>query len=296
MPLNTSMVGAQTTAFAHDVDARWVMAYGAGLHDLNPRYMDTQGCDVVAHPVFPVCLEWPVILASRQLRGFETVTPEERARGVHAAHDLHIVRQIRAGERLQTRATVIGLQAIKPGAAQTIRLDTFDESGALVCRTFQLGISRGVAVQGEPAWLEQPPALPTPRVAVSSSAGPSAGERLAIPVPAGLAHTYTECARIWNPIHTDRKVALAAGLPDIILHGTATLALAVTRLVDACLGGDPGRVRRLGGRFAAMVLMPSTLALQIDGQEDGVLFFTLFTQDGQPAISHGFLCFDEGRG
>ena len=26
---------------------------------------------------------------------------------------------------------------------------------------------------------------------------------------------YTECARIWNPIHTDRAVALAAGLPDI---------------------------------------------------------------------------------
>ena len=296
MPLNTTMVGAQTSSFAHDVDARWVMAYGAGLHDLNPRYMDTQGHEVVAHPVFPVCLEWPVILASRQLRGFETVTPEERARGVHAAHDLHIFRQIRAGEQLHTRATVIGLQAIKPGAAQTIRLDTYDRQGELVCRTFQLGISRGVAVVGEPAWLEQPPALPAPRQAAPSDAEQAVGDRLAIPVPAGLAHTYTECARIWNPIHTDRKVALAAGLPDIILHGTATLALAVTRLVDARLGGDPGRVRRLGGRFAAMVLMPSTLALQIDGQEDGVLFFTLFTQDGQPAISHGFLCFDEGRG
>lgn len=295
MPLNTTMVGAQTPEFAHDVDARWVMAYGAGLHDLNPRYMDTQGHDVVAHPVFPVCLEWPVILASRQLRGFETVTPEERARGVHAAHDLHIVRQIRAGERLRTQATVIGLQAIKPGAAQTIRLDTFDARGELVCRTFQLGISRGVAVEGESAWLEHPPALPAPRQAVVSVAEQGSGERLAIAVPAGLAHTYTECARIWNPIHTDRKVALAAGLPDIILHGTATLALAVSRLVDTCLGGDSGRVRRLGGRFAAMVLMPSTLSLEIHSQEDGVLFFSLLTPDGQPAISHGFLCFDEGR-
>jgi len=299
MPLHTTMVGATTSAFPHDVDARWVMAYGAGLHDLNPCYMDTERHDVVAHPVFPVCLEWPVILASRQLRGFETVTPQERARGVHAAHDLHIFRQIRAGERLLTQATVIGLESIKPGAAQTIRLDTYDAQGELVCRTFQLGISRGVAVEGAPAWLERPPALPTPP-ASAGSASPSAGSapagRLAIPVAAGLAHTYTECARIWNPIHTDRKVALAAGLPDIILHGTATLALAVTRLVDACLGGDPGRVRRLGGRFAAMVLMPSTLSLEIHSRQDGVIFFSLFTEQGHPAISHGFLCFDEGAG
>ena len=296
MPLNTTMVGAHTPAFEHDVDARWVMAYGAGLHDLNPRYMDTEGHDVVAHPVFPVCLEWPVILASRQLRGFETVTPEERARGVHAAHDLHIVRQIRAGERLHTRATVIGLQSIKPGAAQTIRLDTVDERGELVCRTFQLGISRGVAVTGEPAgWLEQPPALPVSRQAGAASiAEQSVGDRLTIAVPAGLAHTYTECARIWNPIHTDPTGALAAGRPDINRPAPPPPALAVTRLVDACLGGDPGRVRRLGGRFAAMVLMPSTLSLQIHSREDGVLFFSLFTQDGQPAISHGFLCFDEG--
>ena len=65
---------------------------------------------------------------------------------------------------------------------------------------------------------------------------------ISIPVPAHLAHTYTECAHIWNPIHTDRAVALAAGLPDIILHGTATLALAVSALVDHQLGGDAAEI------------------------------------------------------
>lgn len=298
MPLNATMVGACTPEFSHEVDARWLMAYAAGLHDLNPRYLDTQAARVIAHPVFPVCLEWPVILAARQLRGYETTTPAERARGVHAAHDLHLFRPIGAGERLTTTATIIGLQAIKPGAPQTIRLDTRDERGELVCQTFQLGISRGVPVIGEAAWLEQPPALPievpaSARGAMSASApGQPPVEPIAIPVPAGLAHVYTECARIWNPIHTDREVALGAGLPDIILHGTATLALAVTRLVDTCLGGDPTRVRRLGGRFAAMVLMPSTLSLRIESRRDGVVGFSLLTEDGQPAISHGFLCFE----
>ena len=52
--------------------------------------------------------------------------------------------------------------------------------------------------------------------------------RFEIPIPAGAAHVYTECAHIWNPVHTDRAVALAAGLPDLILHGSALVALAVT--------------------------------------------------------------------
>lgn len=288
MPLDTRMVGQSTRSFTHDVDARWLMAYAAALGDLNPAYLDTQAGTVIGHPVFPVCLEWPVILSSRELPGYETVTRDESARGVHAAHDLHLYRPIRAGERLTTRATVIGLEAIRPGAAQMTRLDTIDEAGDLVCRTFQLGISRGVAITGEPARVEAAPDTPEP--VASAQAEPL----LALPlsVAGGAAHTYTECARIWNPIHTDRAVALAAGLPDIILHGTATMARAVSALVDRCLDGDPTRVRRLGGRFAAMVLMPSTLTVNVQQVEHGVIRYQVITEDGRPAFQNAFLCFD----
>ena len=283
--MSTVMVGESTTATTHDIDARWIMAYAAGLGDLNPCYMDTQNNALVAHPVFPVCLEWPVILSSRHVRGYEMLTRAESARGVHAAHDLHLYRPIRAGEKLTTQATIIGLQQIKPGAAQTTRLDTVDETGVLVCRTYQLGISRNVDVIGSPVTAEVPPALPLLRDPTKEVA------RFSIPLAAGAAHVYTECARIWNPIHSDRAVAIAAGLPDIILHGTATMALAVTRLVDAFLGRDPTRVRRLGGRFTAMVLMPSTLTLEVLGDENGTLFFQVLTQAGEIAFGQGFLCY-----
>ena len=108
MPLNTKIVGQRSKSFTHDVDARWIMAYAAGLGDTQATYLDTQAGTVVAHPLFPVCLEWPVILDCATIPGSETATPEERARGVHAAHDLHIVRPIRAGEKLTTQATIIG--------------------------------------------------------------------------------------------------------------------------------------------------------------------------------------------
>lgn len=286
MPLDTRMVGESTQAFSHDVDARWIMAYAAGLGDLNPCYMDTQSVNVRAHPVFPVCLEWPVIHSSRALPGYESATSEEGARGVHAAHDLHLYRPIQAGETLTTQATIISLKAIKPGAAQMTRLDTTDAKGELVCRTYQLGISRGVAVTGEPAEVEAAPALPVR----SGSSGQAASH--AIEIPAGAAHVYTECARIWNPIHTDRAVALAAGLPDIILHGTATMALAISRLVDEYLDGRPERVKRLGGRFAAMVLMPSTLSLEVAAMTEGVIHYDVRTADGQAAFQNAYLCYE----
>ncbi len=286
MPLDTRMVGESTGSFTQDVDARWIMAYAAGLGDLAPGYMDTQKGTVCAHPVFPVCLEWPVILSSRELPGCDSLTPEESGRGVHAAHDLHLYRPIQAGERLTTRATVISLKSIKPGAAQMTRLDTTDASGELVCRTYQLSISRGVGVVGEPVVVEDVPEQPVR----GGGAGKMASYR--IQVPAGAAHVYTECARIWNPIHTDRAVALAAGLPDIILHGTATMALAVSRLVEEYLDGRPERVRRLGGRFAAMVLMPSTLTLEVNGVEDGVIHYDVLNDAGQAAFQNAFLCFE----
>ena len=289
MPLDKKMIGCHTDGVEHWVDERWLMAYAASLADLNPVYMDTSAGNVIAHPIFPVCLEWPPILNTRKLAAADTLTDEESGRGVHAAHDLHIFRPISAGETLTTKATMIGIEAIKPGGAYTMRLDTFDAQQQLVCTTYQLSIYRGVAVidgrTGNEGDGERPPEAPF-------SLPIEQARNFAISIPASLAHTYTECARIWNPIHTDRKVALAAGLPDIILHGTATLALAVTRIIDERLGGDPTRVKRIGGRFAAMVLMPSTIQLQLSASGDNHLSFQVLNEQGETAISKGFICFD----
>lgn len=284
MPLSTAIVGEATEPFSHHVDARWIMAYAAGLGDLNPRMMDTAGhAPVTAHPLFPVCLEWPVVLAAARLPGSETATMEERARGVHAAHDLHLHRPIRAGETLVTTARVVGLEMRKPGAAQMTLLETRDERGEPVCTTWQLGITRGVEIAGEPRWTANPPALPTDEGTTATDLS------LPLNVFPGMGQIYTECARIWNPIHSDRAYAMAAGLPDIILHGTATLALAVSGIVNNCIGGDVARVRRIGGRFSAMVPVPDTLTLDITRRGPDSVRFRVRNGQGQEAITQGFL-------
>lgn len=288
MPMDSAIVGKSSKRFRHEIDARWVMAYSAGLADWNPAYFDTAAekdaaVAVTAHPVFPVCVEWPVILDVRNIEGSDRMTQAEAVRGVHATHDLHIHRPVRSTDELFTRATIIGVEQRKPGAYQMMCLETTDADGIPVATTYQGGLSRDVAVAGGDRWLSEAPTLP------DGSATVPVREAHPIPVAAEAAHVYTECARIWNPIHTDKRVALDAGLPDIILHGTATLALAVTRLVNEKLAGDPTRVKRIACRFAAMVLMPSTIRLEIEAQSEAGIWFTVYNAEGAPALKDGFL-------
>ena len=66
MALHSETVGLVGQPVVSEIDTRWVMSYAAGLDDYLPCYMDTCRAEgIVAHPLFPVCIEWPVMLAMR---------------------------------------------------------------------------------------------------------------------------------------------------------------------------------------------------------------------------------------
>ena len=290
MPIDSALVGSSTSVHRHDVDARWTMAFSAALGDTGPRYLDTTA-EVVAHPLFTIAPEWNVHLEGRDQLGENGLTPDERLRSVHATHDCHIHRLVRPGDRLDTRATVVLAEERRPGAYVVTRLDTTDADGEPVCTTYQASVYRGVAVDGGDRVHAEPP--PPPPAAAASSAGAPPLTEIPVPVPANLAHVYSECARIWNPIHTDVEVARRMGLPDVILHGSATLALAVSGVVGHAAGGDPRSVRRLGGMFRGMVLMPSEIRLRLlvdeTTDEGRVVAWDVLNAEGQPAITRGFV-------
>ncbi len=75
----------------------------------------------------------------------------------------------------------------------------------------------------------------------------------------------------------------------MILQGTATLAMAVSRIVEDRFGGDANSVGRVAGRFGAMVSMPSTLTLRVGPVIDTTVRFELLTSDGARAIRDGLL-------
>jgi acyl dehydratase len=293
MKLPSDHVGTTVGPLVQDVDARWLMAYAAALDDTRPEYLDTtRPHGVIGHPLFPVCYEWPLAVELR-----DAMSPEVSVRSVHATHDLRLSRPLRAGDRLRTTATVTSAEARPPGAYVVTRFDTVDSSGEHVSTTEYGSIYRGVACE--------------PRTAApESSAAPDVGSRgrhaatrpdwsVTVPVVAGLAHTYTECARIWNPIHTDKAVAQSAGLPDIILHGTATLALAVSAVLRHAATDGIGHVSRIACRFTGMVRLPSSITVEGWAEPDAAgraIGFHVLAADGRPALSHGRLLFRGSAG
>jgi acyl dehydratase len=285
MPLDTSLVGITAGPIATEIDARWTMAYAAGIDDTAACYLDTRRPEgIVAHPVFPVCFEWAAALAIRaKSRG--SLAQAEASRGVHATQHMILHRAVRPPMRLTTTATIAGMEARKPGAYEVTKFETVDDKGAPVCTTYSGSIYRQVEIRGA----ERPAAMPKPPALAKLPSKPRAEIKVAIPT--GAAHVYTECARIWNPVHTDAAVAAAAGLPAIILQGTATLAMAVSRIVMAEAGGDPERIAEVYGRFGAMVLMPSEVMVRIHAREkaDGgeAVFFEAISAEGGRAIRDG---------
>jgi acyl dehydratase len=266
----------------HALDARWLMAYAAALGETAPEYFDTtRPGGVLAHPLFPVCYEWPLALDARA-----KALPEEIAvRGVHATHRLVLHRALRVGDRLRTTATVAALERRTPGAYLVLRMETVDEAGRAVSTTEYGSLYRGVDCEDVPPARGEPAPLSAPGGGEGESGWAWSGE---LPIAPTLAHVYTECARIWNPIHTDRAVARAAGLPDIILHGTATLALAVSQVLGRQPGGAATPVTEVACRFGAMVRLPSRLVVRGGPPEPGpagpVVRFEARVGEGRPAV------------
>jgi acyl dehydratase len=98
------------------------------------------------------------------------------------------------------------------------------------------GVGLVVLLEGQAASLAEARALDPLDV---QPPGPAA-EAVTIPIPKQMPHVHSECAGVWNPIHTERAVALAAGLPDIILHDTATWALTGLILLSRYCDDDVG--------------------------------------------------------
>jgi acyl dehydratase len=286
MPLDSSLVGSKVGSIASEIDPRWAMAYAAALEDYLPCYLDTRRpAGIVAHPMFAVCFEWPAAGSIRH-KSRASLSQDEAVRGVHATHHTIVHRLVHPPEHLITTAQLIGVERRKPGAYEVARFDTVDDKGAPVYTTYYGSLYREVEVKGP----DRP--AHTPELPAVTHAQPPRHE-FQVPISAGAAHVYTECARIWNPIHTDTAVAAKAGLPGLILHGTATLARAVSRIIEAEARGDPERVAQIYGRFGAMVLMPSEVLVRIDAREkcDGgeAVFFEAISAAGGRAIRNGLV-------
>lgn len=285
MPLRADNVGRTLPEQVVRVTPRMALAYAAGIGELSPVCADDTHPGFMAPPAFCVRPEWQLVIANRT--GGLGMTPDETIRGVHAGQNTEFHAPIRPGVALRISGEVAEVRATAAGALVRTRLKSNDaETGAPLATTLTTALYRGVAVEGEGRALSG-------IVDVTETAPLSAnGEQVALPLDRLFAHRYTECADIWNPIHTERAVALAAGLPDIIVHGTALWALAGRVLVERYAPGAPQRLASLNGRFSAMVLAGDPIVVRhAPTATPGEVAFAVLNPQGKEAVSRGLARF-----
>ena len=281
--LETTHVGTFGIAKTTLLDKRFTMAYAAGISDDNEAYFnDDRAGSLQVHPCIAFSLQW-----AARFRPDQSQDPNVASFGVHASTDLVVHRPFKSGEAITTQGQLLQMRQISPGVYNVDLYRMTSSTGELVAELYYNGITRGATLIGADAVVGEE--LPPAKVSGVVSETPLWKKEIFIPLHA--AQQYTECAQIYNPIHTEPSVAKAAGLPDMILHGSATKALALTAIIGQYFNGNPEHVTRLFGQLRGMVLMNTSIQIEVLAEQRRddtlTLVFRVVNSDGQLAISNG---------
>jgi acyl dehydratase len=196
----------------------------------------------VAPPVFAIVPVFEALLTP----AVEVMPVELIPRILHGEQDFHFHRPIRPGDKLVSRAKMIGYQGLEKGTRAAILLECRSDEGELVneqyVTTFVRGFNVGKAV-GELSpdhkfddWLrERAPAA-----------------KVVQHIDADQTFRYAPAAGDPMPIHVDDEVAKDAGLPGIIAHGLCTIVFSSWALLTELAGSDVNRLKRLAARFCSV--------------------------------------------
>ncbi|MEQ4305780.1 MaoC/PaaZ C-terminal domain-containing protein [Plantactinospora sp. B6F1] len=257
MPFDESTVGRWSEPRSFDVTPAGVAAYAEAVGGPSPVYVVVPAMELV----FTVA---------------GTAAPAGlRARVVHGQQDIFFHRRLPVGETVTVRAAVLGLHGKRSGTVATIGVRTYDAGGALLNEQYVTEFYRGVPTDlrlGTPS-----PTLPT-----DAPSGPPL-RTATVPLPVDLPRRYADASGDRNPIHLDDEFARGAGLPGVIVHGLASLAVAGrTVLAD---GTEPAR---LSCRFTRPIAPGDTLRTRVWAEGRGYRFESV-DQAGDVVLGAGLV-------
>lgn len=289
MEVSSDLVGIKLKLLKTKVDWRHSTNYCAAIGETNPLYFDNIKNEVlVSHPVFPVALSWDM---NSNLDKYVDYPIEKEIihRLVHQSESMDIKRLLKVGEEVTIKGEIIAVTPHKMGTKILLRFDYIDSTEELILQEYTGGLIFGMACADEGKGKENIPI--TTRIELAEGEKPVWEKE--IPIARNLPYLYDGCANISAKIHTSPKFATSLGLPDIILHGTASLALAVKELT-AHYDLDPRRIVNLASKFTGMIVPGNNITLQVlkmeDTEGEKKIDFELQNGDGEAALRGGRIC------
>lgn len=290
MKIDSEFVGTPLLPYETVLTARRTTNFAAAIGEHAACYFDdTRPGGILAHPVFPVAVTWPVTShMDRYLRG-SRFPLELMAVQVHHTEHIALHHPMRPGQTLTVAGTVAAILPHRAGTRVVMRYAAADGDGRPVFTEHIGALLRGVRCSDGGRSLPGLPDEPPP--------DPSGDPvwRQNIKIDPALPYVYDGCSDIVFPIHTSPAFARDVGLPGIILQGTATLALAVRTVLDRESAVHPSAVAEVACRFTGMVFPGSSITVRLNRRkvvEDRVaLTFDVIDARNQPVLRKGQLVY-----
>lgn len=203
--------------------------YAAAIGDENPLYYDDLAGPPLAHPMVVNAVNWPVY---RHLEDYalepQFYRPEAFLRIVHYTEHVRFHRPLQADTQVVLRGAFAAYQPRPSGVYHVVRFQAADGAGRPLYDEYVGGIFRDVSCPDGGRGAEELPRVP--RCPAREGEAPlwEVEQRIGPLDP----YLYDGCTRISFPIHTSPRFAREVGLPGILYQGSATLARAVTCLID----------------------------------------------------------------
>ncbi len=288
MKLSTAFTGTRLKEYRASVGWRECMNYAAAVGDTNAAFFDDERAGgIIAHPMFSVALTWPVVGNLKDFIDADSFPGDIIARQVHFTEHLELHSPLRPGMDLSITGSIAAILPHRAGTHAIVRLRAADAAGNPVFTEHIGGLMRGVECEGENHGADDIPHSKLPDGEAASSWNASK------PVDPLMPFLYDGCTGIYFPIHTSKKFAHMVGLPDIILQGTATLALAVSEIIAREAAGEPEKVSVVACKFTDMVIPGGAVSIEAERRNDSNgmrhVSFRVINGAGRKAISDGYV-------
>lgn len=280
--LDDSIVGLRLKPFFVEITNRQISNFAAAVGDENKYYYLTRNNKILCtHPVFPVRISWQILKNISEWT--DTDIPFDlKTQLVHQEEHLAFERLLQTDDKLTLHGQIAALLPHKRGAKLVLKFVYKDQHDHLVLTEHISAVLFNIRCADQGRQLDLP--LPTGRVSEETIIWEEQ-----IPVSRTAPFIYDGCTDIVYPVHTDQTFATRMGLPDIILQGTATLAMSSTVLIKKELNENPNKIRLLTGKFTDIVVPPNRLTVRLLKKDGTDLYFDVLEQSGRPVLRGGHL-------
>lgn len=292
LTVNSVGVGEAWPDVKQRVTWRQTTNHAAAIGDMNPIYVDDEReGGIVAVPIFAVNCGWYV---RRDYNKYSIKPLDEKILNKEVLYSEYIehYKPIKPGTgdegaELTIRPSLHAMIPHRAGTQAVYRYEVYDEAGDLCHIEYCAGMIRGV--QCEDGGKGEFPTVPEP----SSKENIIWEKKL---------HISREMIYIYDmpngegfAIHTSKRFAHSVGLPDQLVQGALTMALAVRELTYLAADGDGRRLMVQSAKFKGMVFADSDVRIQVfeklTTDENTELFYQVVNKDDKVVLGNGYLKF-----